>query len=324
MRRSAFVLFLFCLTVFAHPPQLLILHKGDSSLGFYSSQGEFEEKVDVGKHPHEMVLDSSGKYLYCTDNGTMMIEQAGTGGNTVSIVDVFERKKVGEISLGKYRRPHGIDLDPKTGLIYVSTELPDQLLVIDPEKRKVIRTYDTKGKTDHMVKLGPAGKWAYVSHSNSNDVAAVELATGKVELIKTGARPEGSDLAPDGKLLYVVNREGAQISIIDTATRSAVGTIKTANGPVRAKVTPDNTEIVYALYHDKAVGFADLKTRQQLTTIPLAGQPVSLDLSDDGRFAFASAQDIQKVYVINIKERKISHVIETPPDMFPDPVMMVH
>jgi YVTN family beta-propeller protein len=324
MPRCIVVLFLFSLTAFAHPPQILILHKGDSSLGFYSSKGEFEEKVAVGKHPHEMVLDSSGKFLYCTDNGTMQIEQAGAGGNTVSIVDVHERKKVGEISLGKYRRPHGIDINPKTGLIYVSTELPDQLLVIDPEKRQVIKTYDTKGKTDHMVKLGPEGKWAYVSHSVSNDVGAVELATGKVKLIKTGARPEGSTLAPDGKLLYVVNREAAQISIIDTAAQSLVGTIKTANGPVRARVTDDNTEIVYALYHDKAVGIADLKTRTQLITIPLAGQPVSLDLSEDGRFAFASAQDIQKVYVINIKERKISHVIETPPDMFPDPVMVVH
>lgn len=318
------VLFVFCASLFAHPPQILILHKGDSSLGFYSSKGEFEEKVPVGKHPHEMVLDTSGKYLYCTDNGTMTIEQAGTGGNSVSIVDIHERKKVGEISLGKYRRPHGIDLDPKTGLIYVSVELPDQLLVIDPEKRKVIKTYDTKGKTDHMVKLGPAGKWAYVSHSNSSDVGAVELATGEVKLIKTGERPEGSDLAPDGKLLYVVNREAAQISIIDTATQSLKGTIKTAAGPVRAKVTHDNTEIVYALYHAKAVGIADLKSRKELVTLPLAGQPVSLDLSEDGRFAFASAQDIQKVYVINIKERKISHVIETPPDMFPDPVMVVH
>jgi YVTN family beta-propeller protein len=155
-------------------------------------------------------------------------------------------------------------------------------------------------------------------------VAAIELATGKVKLIATGERPEGSTLSPDGKYLYVVNREAAQISIIDTDAKSVAGTIKTANGPVRARVTPDNSEIVYALYHDKAVGIADLKTRKQLVTIPLAGQPVSLDLSGDGRFAFASAQDMHKVYVINIKERKIAHIIETPPDMFPDPVIAIH
>ncbi len=308
----------------AHPPQILILHKGGSSLGFYSSKGEFQESVATGKHPHEMVLSKDGRYIYCTDNGVMMIEQGGAGGNTVSIIDILKREKVGEISLGKYRRPHGIDIDHNTGYLYVSTELPDQLLVIDPQKREVIKTYDAKGKTAHMVRLGPAGKWAYVSNSSSSNVAAIELASGSVKLIPTGERPEGSTLAPDGKRLYVVNREAAQISIIDTANQSAVGVIKTGNGPVRARVTPDNSEIVYGLYHDKAVGIADLAARKQLVTIPLAGQPVSLDLSEDGRFAFASAQDIQKVYVINIKERKIAHVIETPPDMFPDPVMAIH
>ena len=83
----------------------------------------------------------------------MAIEEAGTGGNTVSIVDVAARKRVGEIPLGDYRRPHGIDLDPKTGRVLVSCELPDQLLVLDPGRRRVGRTYDTKGKTAHMVKL---------------------------------------------------------------------------------------------------------------------------------------------------------------------------
>lgn len=307
----------------AHPPQILILHKGGSSLGFYSSKGEFETKVPVGTHPHEMVVSPDGRYVYTTDNGTMAIEIKGPGGNTISIVDIVSRKKVGEISLGKYHRPHGIDID-KNGMIYVSTENPDQLVVVDPKKRAVVKTFDSKGKTAHMVKLGPEGKWAYVSHSNSKNVGAVELATGKVKLIATGERPEGSVLSPDGKTLYVVNREAAQISVIDTTKKEATGVIKTGKGPVRVKVTPEGSTLVYALYHDNAVGFADVASGKEVKVVPLGGQPVSLDLSHDGKYAFASAQDIDTVYVLSIAERKISHTIKTPEGDHPDPVLVVH
>ena len=324
MRRLITILLLFALIALGHPMQILILHKGASSLGFYTSKGVHEVSVPTGKHPHEMVLSPDGRLLYCTDNGTMTIEQVAEGGNTLSIMDIHSRERVGEIPLGKYRRPHGIDLDPKTGLVYVSTELPDQLLVVDPTKREVVKTYETKGKTAHMVKLGPEAKWAYVSNSNSKTVSAINLASREVKLIPTGERPEGSALSPDGKLLYVVNREAAQITVIVTATQSAVGAIRTGKGPVRVGVTPDGGTVVYALMHDQAMGFADAKTRKELATVALGGNPVSLHLSPDGRFAFASAQDIQTVYVVSVAERKVAHEIRTADDMFPDAVMVVH
>jgi YVTN family beta-propeller protein len=307
-------------TAAAQQAPLLILHKGASSLGFYTQEGSHLVSVPVGTHPHEMVRSADGRYLYTTDNGTMMIEQAGKGGNTVSIVDITTRKKVGEISLGQYHRPHGIDLDQKTGLLYVSCELPDQLVVVDPKLRKVVKTYETEGKTAHMVKLGPGARWAYVSHSNSSNVGAVELGAGQVKLIPTGARPEGSALSPDGKLLYVVNREAAQITVIDTGTQSAAGVIPTGKGPVRVQAAPDGT-IVYALMHDQAVGFADPKTRKEVATVALGGNPVSLALSPDGALAYAAAQDLDTVYAISVKDRKIVRQIKTAPKMFPDAIL---
>jgi DNA-binding beta-propeller fold protein YncE len=128
----AFLFSLFFAALSAQP-LLLVLQKGSSSLGFYSLSGEKLSETAVGQHPHEMVLSADRRFLYCTDNGTMLIEQAGTGGNTVSIIDLKTRQRVGQIGLGKYRRPHGIDLDAKTGNLLISTELPDQLLLADPK-----------------------------------------------------------------------------------------------------------------------------------------------------------------------------------------------
>ncbi|MBI1787216.1 MAG: beta-propeller fold lactonase family protein [Acidobacteria bacterium] len=300
---------------------LLVLEKAGSALGFYSPGGDKQATVAVGRHPHEMALSPDRRYLYCTDNGTMLIEQPGTGGNTVSIVDLKARRRAGQIDLGNFRRPHGIDIDPKTGNLLVSTELPDQLLRIDPQARKVVRTYDTKGKTSHMVTLGPGGRFAYVSNANSSSVAAIELDTGAVTAIPTGERPEGSVLSKDGSRLYVACRVGHRITIIDTGANRAIGEIRAGQGPVRIALTPDGKRLVYALHGENKVEIADPFARKVIAQVPVGGQPVSLNLSRDGKLAYAAAQDQDTIYVISVADARIVRQWKTSAGAGPDPVL---
>lgn len=324
MRVRPLAFLLFAGTVFAQPANYLVLQKGASSLAWFTPDGKLDVAVPVGQHPHEMVLSRDKRRLFTTDNGTMKIEQTGTGGNTVSVIDLESRKRIAQISTGEFRRPHGIDIDAATGRLAVSTELPDQLLIIDPDKRRVIRTYDTKGKTSHMVTFGRGGQFAYVSNSSSGGIAAIRLSDGAVTSIATGTRPEDSVLSPDGAHLFVCNRESATISIIDTAKNLLAGNIKTGNGPVRAGITPDGKLLVYALMHDKAIGIADVSSRQQTGTVKLSGSPVSLTLSPDGRTAYASAEEDDTVYVVSIADRKLVKSFQTPKGAGPDPVMEYH
>ncbi len=316
------ILVLFTAAGLAASPVLLISQKAESSVGFYTPDGKKLAAVPVGLHPHEMVLSNDGRYLYTTDNGTMRIEQAGTGGNTVSIVDVRARKKVGEISLGKFRRPHGIDIDRNTGRLAVTTELPDQLLIVDPIARKVLRTYETKGKTAHMVKLGPGAKFAYISNSNSGNVSAINLDTGEVKLIPTGPRPEGSTLSLDGREFYAGNRDGDTISVIDTTTQTVAAQIGCGKGSVRMATAP-NGQIVYALYHENKIEIVDPGTRKVVARIDLPGHVVSLNLSRDGKLAYASDEDHDTVFVVSLADRKVVRQIKTTPGAGPDPVMEV-
>lgn len=321
--RTVAGLFAFALLCAAEPVYVALL-KGSSTLTYFSPAGKALAAVPVGEHPHEMAFSPDGKYLYTTDNGVMRIEHAGEGGNTISIIDVAARKRVGVVDLGKFYRPHGIDVDPKSGRIVVSTELPDRLLVIDPAQRKVVHDFDTKGKTSHMVTLGPGGQWAYVSNSSSGNVAAIKLSSGETKLIPTGARPEGSVLSKDGTELYVTNRESASISVIDTAKQRVISTIKTSKGPVRIALTPDGGTLVYAAMHERKVAFADPKQRKQVDYLLVPGEPVSCHLSRDGKLAFVSTETTDTVYVISVADRKIVGEIKTGKGSAPDPVTDIH
>lgn len=315
------LLLLLATSSWAQDSEMLILLKGASALSFYSPAGKEIARTAVRPHPHEMVFSPDGKFLYTTDNGTMRIEQAGAGGNFVSIIDLKARKKIGEIDLGSFRRPHGIDIDKATGKIAVTTELPDKLLWIDPKTKKIERVFDTGGKTPHMVVLGPGAKQAYISHSNSGNVSVIDLASGKIKSLTTGTRPEGSVLSPDGKRVYVVNRESASISVIDTAKQAVEKTIAVGKGPVRIAATPNGALVIYACMHDEVVEFIDTHSLKVIArTAKLPGPLVSLTVSKDGKFAFASAEERDLVYVISIADKKLIKTIHLPAGSGPDPV----
>jgi YVTN family beta-propeller protein len=323
---SAF--FLLVHTLAAQSPMLLVLEKGSSALGYYTLEGQRVGEVKVGQHPHEMVLSPDGKFAYITDNGVMRIENAGRGGNTVSIVDVPGRRRVSTIKLDQYFRPHGIDLDPTTNRLAITVENPDQFLLLDIRDRRILRAYDTKGKTPHMVRFGPTkggAQYAYVSNSGSGTLSVVQLATGgEMKVLPIGERPEGSRLSTDHRELYVTNRESGTITIIDTTRQAQVGLIKTGGkGPVRVDVTPDGRYLVYALMHAHKIEIADLQTRMPVAQIPVEGEPISLSVSGDGQYAFASSEEIDTVHIISLKDRKLVRSFKTPKGAGPDPVLLV-
>ena len=321
------ILFMTCLmSLRAEQQVLLVLLKGANALGYYTLEGQLQTAVSVGRHPHEMVLSPDGKYVYITDNGTMRIEHAGKGGNTVSVVDIAARKRADTMSTGSHRRPHGISIDPRTWLLAVTTEAPDRLVLFDGRQRRYLRHFEVRGKTTHMVSLGPGksgAEWAYVSNSGMDTVTAVQLTTGANKVIQAGDRPEGSVLSKDGKHLFVANREAATVTIIDTERHAAIGEIRTGKGPVRIGITPDGKTLVYALMHDRKIEFTDLDTRRPVAQVAVDGDPISISVSADGKFAFAAAEEKDTVYVISVPERKLVRQFQTAKGAGPDALLLV-
>ena len=310
-----------CVSICGQQATLAVVEKVSGSVGFYSAEGKHLAEVQVGKYPHEMVLSADKRLLYVTDNGMVWMTDAGEGGNTISIVDVASRKKIGVIDLGSYRRPHGIDLDPKSGHLVVTVENPARLLLIDPVSRTILRKYDVKGKAPHMVLLSPTREWAYVSNSGSATLAAVNLRTGEVKLILTGANPQGGAFSHDGRTIYMTDSESDSISIIDVEKQQRVGVIHTGRKPIRVALTPDGGTLVYSLQTGEAVGFADIATRREVAQVALGGPPMSLTMSADGRLAYAGVQDQDKVFVVSVPNRKIIQLFTTPKGAGPDPVL---
>jgi DNA-binding beta-propeller fold protein YncE len=306
----------------AQEPALVVVEKKAGEVAFYTSAGERVAGVKVGETPHEMVLDPDGRHLYVSDNGVLWMDYDGPGGNTISIVDLQARKRVGVIPLGKYHRPHGMSFDPAARRLILTSENPSALVLADPDTRSVVEAYDNGGKAPHMVTFDRLGEWAYASNTNSNTVVAVRIGTGEKRVIEGCGGPQGGALTRDGSRYYVTCRDSGTIQILDTAAKRAAGEIRTGRGVNRINLTPDEKTLVYSIGGEGAqVGFADVASGKETGRVELGGHPLSCTLSRDGRYAFAGVQDNDEIYVVSVAERKVVQVIKTPAGHGPDPVL---
>jgi len=303
-------------------PAFVVGEKAAGSIGFYDAEFHRIGGAKVGTHPHEIALSPDRKTLYVADNGVMWMTETSAGDNTVSIVDIASMKRTATIDLGQFRRPHGITYDASSNHVYVTTEKPSKLLVLDPKTLKIVRTYDVKGQAPHIVKLDHHREWAYVSNTDTGTLSAIKLSSGEVISMPSGERPQGQAMSPDGRTIFVANSGGNSISIFDLQQKKNVGHIETSGkAPVRLVVTNDGKTLIYALQEGRTVGFADIASRKELLEIPLGGRPVSMSLSLDGKMAYCSVQEEDEINIISVAERKVLRVVHTPKGMGPDPVV---
>jgi DNA-binding beta-propeller fold protein YncE len=308
----------------ANAPSLVIVEKAAGHVGFYDATGKPVTEVGVGRHPHEMVFSADGRFLFTTDNGVLLMTEKSDGENTVSIVDVLKREKIGVVDLGEHRRPHGIDFDSATGHVLVTTELPSALLIIDPAKRQVIDVYDVHGKAPHMVRLAPDHRTAWVTCTDTSNVSIIDLPTRKVTTLPTGARPQGLEFSPDFTRLYIANSNDHAITVVDARAKTLIGDISVGSGhsgPVRVAIAADGKTALAALQLDRAISFSNTVTMKEEKVIPLPGSPVSMTLSTDRKLAYCSIQEQDTVYVISVGARRILRSFRTPEHAGPDPVL---
>jgi YVTN family beta-propeller protein len=313
------MLFVFGIASAAETPYIAVVEKVAGAVAFYSEDGRQLASVKVGAFPHEAALSHDRRTLYISDNGVLWMTENKNGTNTVSVVDVPGMRKTKDISLGEFHRPHGIAQIANSNDLLATTERPFALVRIDPVLARVTRIYDIKGKSPHMVIPDPGGGRAFVSDTDSNAVAVVDLNTGKAQLVTVGARPQGAVLSPDDTRLYVVNTNGNSISIVDTNSLQIAGTIATGKGPGRIAITPDGKTLVYNLQYDPGVGFADVIAGKQVAEVPLSGRPLSLTMTSNGRRAFAGIQDQDKVCFISVRDRRVERILQLPSGSGPDP-----
>jgi len=300
----------------------VIVHKWDNSAGFYNpNTGEQLAKVEVGVKPHEMALSSDGRLAYITNYGVNSYTQQEEGGNSITILDLVKREKLGEIELGKFHRPHGIELG-RSGRLYVTCDFPPTLLVIDPAKRAILREYPVGQALPHMVMIMRDEKKAYTANSGSGTVTAIDLGAGKViKHIDIGGVPMGMAMSKDERRLYAANRTGNRVAIIDTGREEVSGWIEIPGQPVRAGLTPDGRRLIVTLIESGEAVIIDTSSRSVVHRIRTGANSEGIGIDPAGKFGYVSAQGENKVVKFSLEDWR--PLLEIKTAARPDPIAII-
>jgi YVTN family beta-propeller protein len=172
-----------------------------------------------------------------------------------------------------YYSPINIAVSKDGGRLYVVAQEGNALLVVDPEKHKVLNKI-TVGNLPHSVVLSNDGLRAYVSNQWSDNVSVIDLTAQKViDTLNTGNGPAGLSLSADCQFLYVVNSYSSDISIIDLRTKEEQKRLTAGNNPTGAQLSPDG-KTLYVPSRRALIAPYGETVRSELTIVDEATQRI--------------------------------------------------
>lgn len=311
----------------AAPSYLLVLNKGEATLAIVDpATMQVVGRVQTGEGPHEVATSADGRTAYVANYGGQQ------PGNTLSVVDLAARKEVRRVDLGPFLRPHGVA--ERGGKIYFTSEVARAVARYDPAADKIDLVVGTGQGITHMLVMHPTRPVVYTANILSNTASIIELEKRQdvpgppphVAHVEVGPQPEGIDVTPDGRELWVGHNQDGGISIIDTATGKVKETLRAGGMPIRIKFTPDGK---YALVSSPPTGeltVFDAAARREVKRLlvgapaqgqPPAGQaPIGILVSPDGRRAYVAVThtgrpEPGRVVRIDLEKMELAGSVET-------------
>ena len=261
-------------------------------------------RVPVLREPHHLVLSPDGKYLLVGDtvgnemflldpntgevkqrlavadpyqlgfspNGRWLVVN-GLARDQVDVYDTVTMKLVRRFPIASM--PSHLAFSPDSSTVYVSLQGSNRLAAIDLSRLAVIWNVS--------VGSAPAGVlWnrghILVADMGTDYVAEVDPADGKViNRIHTGSGAHQLFASPNGNEVYVNNRGGGTITVLDAASLATLRTYHVPGGPDDLAFAPDGTIWITCRFIEKVAVLN--QTTGELRMLEVGRQPHGIFLN---------------------------------------------
>ncbi len=311
---------------------LLILSKTERSLAIVDPVSlKVMARVPVGPDPHEVIASADGKFAYVTNYG-------GGAYNTIAVIDLVEQKALPSIDLGALRGPHGLVFTG--GKVWFTAEGAKVIGSYDPTTKKVDFALGTGQNRTHMIFVTEDLRRIFTTNVSSGTVSILEKVAMRgpggpppgprpegappgppngpgrpmgppredwdQTVIVVGRGPEGFDVSPEGKEIWVANSQDGTVSIIDAAGKKVTQTLAAnVRGANRLKFTPDGKRVFISALGDAEATVIDVAARNEVKRIRLGRGAAGIQMQPDGTRAYFACTPDDYVAIIDLKSLEV-------------------
>jgi DNA-binding beta-propeller fold protein YncE len=295
------------------PGLLLAVNQGEATIGIVDPQAakQIATIAAGGVTGHEVAVSLDGKTAYVPIYGDSSVGEAGTDGRDMVAIDIASRKIVGHLDFGHGVRPHCAVMNPRDGMLYVTTELDQTVTIIDPNKLQVVGVIPTGQEQSHMLVVSHDGRFGYTANVSAGTVSVLDIPGRKlISVIPVSTKVQRISISTDDKWVFTADQAKPQLAVIDTATNKVKTSIPIAAPGYGTANTLDGRWLLVCVPDASQLSVVDLKTLQVVRTIAVPKVPHEIVISPDDKTAYVSCIRTKKVAAINLSDWSVKSLIE--------------
>jgi DNA-binding beta-propeller fold protein YncE len=283
-----------------------------------SGQTVFTIHEPVSGHDtgHEVTVSKDGKQAFVPIYGDTGVGKHGTDGHQMLVIDPATGKITNTIDFGHPVRPHLPVLNPKDGLIYVTTELDKAVTIVDPRTQKIVGQISTGAEQSHMLAISRDGRRGYTTNVAAGSVSVLNLTNRKLLKTIPVVEPTGAavlqriSVSNDDSMIFTSDQTKPQLAVIDTKSLTVKKWIPMPGTGYGSASTPDGRWLVIALSGAHKVAVIDLKTLEVAHTIDVPASPQEVLIRPDGSEAYVSCGMSTKIAEIDTQTWTVKRLIQ--------------
>lgn len=274
--------------------------------------------IKVGREPHNLGISPDGRWV-ATGN-----RRSGE----VSVIDTQALTEAVRLKVG--RQPHDLAFASDSRTLFVGHELETFVSVVEVGTWTV-RPPLKLGRAQHDLSLSHDDRELWFTVTNrpytpgDPRLGVVDLRTGKVTLIETGANAHDVTLSPDGRVAWVTNSgfthlPDARVHYVDVATRKVLGSITIGKYPFHSPkrgregnaVPPTATEMWFSDHGLRSIVAVSLADRRVVVTVSVGVEPYHVAATAKGTL-FVANHTSNTVTIVDGPRRAVLGTLKVPP-----------
>ena len=307
---------------------------------------EAHRTVDANGSVANIIQGLPGQFQvgYSKKNHKLFVPTVGARGGLASSLarvdaDTLQTEAFAELPVKKndkgqygYTSAYGVTVDDVDGTVWVTNTTDNSVAVYDQQTLKLIWTNEGVQKDDPNWIEHPRS--VLVDHESGKAfvtgryfVSAIDLKTKQVEKIQLEGAPEGGtryismNLFLDGGKLYVPERTGGKLFVVDTKTFKVEKTIQTQGEDSTVEVRPSDVAVDHSLNEiyvssqgvkgvNSGISVYDLTTGEFKKFVKFGTQALALEHDEDRDLVYVTDFGTGKVAVFDGRADEVIGEVE--------------